>query len=335
MNETLNEPTAAFEDDEQKPVGKIILGVIAFIVVVQIGLVFYWSMQPPQFDVEARARERTGIEEGPLPKGAVTISTVIGIAETLLGKPGGYLNNDVTPPSIFMDNMPNWETGALTELRDSARSLRNDFSRSQSQSIENPLLYRADSQFSFNSRSWILPSTEGEYRRGIAALEEFLGALVGGEDQTARFFARADNLRYYLQVVEKRLGSYAQLLSASVADEGLIEMINSNEAQNLERTPWNEIDDRFFQARGYMWALLHMMEALAIDFADVIETKNATVSMQQIIRDLRGASAFKRSPVVLNGHGFGLLANHSLVLASFISRANAAVIDLRVVLERG
>jgi hypothetical protein len=39
--------------------------------------------------------------------------------------------------------------------------------------------------------------------------------------------------------------------------------------------------------------------------------------------------------VVLNGHGFGVLANHSLVLASYMSRANAAVLDLRVLMERG
>jgi hypothetical protein len=39
--------------------------------------------------------------------------------------------------------------------------------------------------------------------------------------------------------------------------------------------------------------------------------------------------------VILNGTGFGLVANHSLVMASYISRANAAVIDLRDLLEQG
>ena len=40
-------------------------------------------------------------------------------------------------------------------------------------------------------------------------------------------------------------------------------------------------------------------------------------------------------PVILNGTGFGFVANHSLVMASFISRANAAVIDLRNLLSNG
>jgi hypothetical protein len=41
------------------------------------------------------------------------------------------------------------------------------------------------------------------------------------------------------------------------------------------------------------------------------------------------------SPIILNGSGFGIFANHSLVMASYISRANAAVIDLRSLLSQG
>ena len=35
-----------------------------------------------------------------------------------------------------MDNIPNWELGALVQLRDMVRTLRNNMSRSQSQSTE-------------------------------------------------------------------------------------------------------------------------------------------------------------------------------------------------------
>jgi len=39
--------------------------------------------------------------------------------------------------------------------------------------------------------------------------------------------------------------------------------------------------------------------------------------------------------VILNGDGFGLLANHSLVMASYVSRANAGISDLRMLLAQG
>jgi hypothetical protein len=275
------------------------------------------------------------------------VAAAIEVADTLLHKPGGYLRNDMTPPGVLMDNMPSWEYGLLTELRDSVRALRNDFSRSQTQSIENEALKNADSKFNFDAEAWFLPSAEQEYKQGVAALQLYLDALTSG-DPRARFYARADNLRAYLMVVEKRLGSYGQRLSASVGDEELVAALAADpvrtegsatasgaQARNAGRTPWNEIDNVFFEARGYSWALLHMMKAIAVDFAPVLKQKNAEVSMQQIIRDLEYATMRKWSPVVLNGHGFGVLANHSLVLASYMSRANAAILDLRVLMERG
>jgi hypothetical protein len=74
---------------------------------------------------------------------------------------------------------------------------------------------------------------------------------------------------------------------------------------------------------------------LAIEVEPVLADKNAVVSMQQVIRDLEGATARMWSPVVLYGQGFSFLANHSLVLASYIARANAAVLDLRILLQQG
>jgi len=39
--------------------------------------------------------------------------------------------------------------------------------------------------------------------------------------------------------------------------------------------------------------------------------------------------------MVLNGSGYGMLANHSLVMANYLSRASAALIDLRQLLSQG
>jgi hypothetical protein len=39
--------------------------------------------------------------------------------------------------------------------------------------------------------------------------------------------------------------------------------------------------------------------------------------------------------MILNGSGFGMLANHSLVMANYISRANAGIIELSELLNQG
>ena len=77
----------------------------------------------------------------------------------------------------------------------------------------------ADPQFHFDSQSWLLPATESEYEKGIGALQNYLARLSDPAEQDAQFFARADNLRDWLAVVEKRLGSLSQRLSASVGRE--------------------------------------------------------------------------------------------------------------------
>ena len=56
---------------------------------------------------------------------------------------------------------------------------------------------------------------------------------------------------------------------------------------------------------------------------------------RSIFRELEATQQSTLSPVVLNGSGFGLFANYSLTMANYIARANAAVIDLRDLLQRG
>ena len=101
------------------------------------------------------------------------------------------------------------------------------------------------------------------------------------------------------------------------------------------KTPWLEIDDIFYETRGSAWALIQFFKAVEIDFQQVLEKKNALVSLRQIIRELEASQETLWSPMILNGSGFGFVANHSLVMASYISSANAAIIDLRNLLQQG
>ena len=40
--------------------------------------------------------------------GLATTESLIYVANTVLNKPGGYLSNDIFPPGIWLDNIPNW-----------------------------------------------------------------------------------------------------------------------------------------------------------------------------------------------------------------------------------
>ncbi len=322
---------------------KYLLGLVVF-GLIQLGLMFYYDSEPELFDVEQNAQQRAAAHGHERVTGYTTGTAFMQVAETLLNKRGGYLSNDVTPPSVLMDNIPSWEYGALVQMRDLVRVFRNDFSRSQSQSLEDPDLAKADPLFHFDNKRWLFPSTESQYRKGLKYFHNYLTRLSDPREQDAQFYARADNLVTYLQLVEKRLGGLSQKLSASVVQDRVNTDLGGDSAATQStfkpselkvKTSWWRIDDNFYEARGATWALIHFLKAIEKDFANVLEKKNATVNLKQIIRELEATQDPIWTPMILNGSGFGFFANHSLVMSSYISRANAALIDLKNLLENG
>ena len=163
----------------------------------------------------------------------------------------------------------------MQQVRDLARIIRNDHSRSQSQSREDPDITNAEPKFFFDNDSWILPPTESEYHDGIKGFKKYRDRLSGIGGSQAQFFARADNLREWLAQVEKRLGSLSRRLGDSVATDVINTDLAGDRAavanttlgdQVPVRTPWLQIDDIFFEARGTAWALVHFFRAAELRF---------------------------------------------------------------------
>ncbi|MGD9021969.1 MAG: DUF2333 family protein [Lysobacterales bacterium] len=309
------------------------------------GIMMFWlNHEPKAFDPIERARLHAEAHNHADVTGMVTTATLLEVVNIMLEKRGGYLSNDIMPPWVFLDNVPNWEFGALTQVRDLARTLRNDFCRSQTQSTEDVDLAQADPLFHYANDRWIPPDTEGRYRKGMEYVEAYLLRLADPNEPDAQFYARADNLRTWLELVEKRLGSLSQRLSASVGQDRLNTDLAGDSAATQStsspgemeiKTSWFEIDDVFYETRGSTWALIHFLKAMEVDFHDVLRKKNALISFRQIIRELESTQEPLHAPMVLNGDKFGAFANHSLVMANYISRANAAIIDLRFLLQQG
>ncbi|TDJ39067.1 MAG: DUF2333 family protein [Gammaproteobacteria bacterium] len=327
-----------------KLAGQITVASVAVYLLTVGVLGWLWDSEPDSFSVRELANQRAEQNNVAVVTGYATTTTLIRLVELLMDKRGGYLRNDVFPPGVWMDNVPSWEYGVLFQIRDMSRAMRIDFSRSQTQSTEDKDLSEAEGRFFFSSSSWIFPETENEYHKGIRYVESYLTRL-GDDDRTnAQFYARADNIRAWLVGVETRLGSLSQRLSAAVGKRQLnVDLAGDRAATQATaapretevKTPWLEIDNVFYEARGQAFALLHLLGAMDEDFASVLDDKNARVSLQQIIRELEPTQDAVWSPMILNGNGFGFVANHSLVMASYISRANAAIADLRSLLAQG
>jgi hypothetical protein len=323
---------------------KLLIAVPTALIIICLAMMFWYNNEPDMFDPVEVAQFHASEHNHADVTGTTTTSALLEVVDIMLNKRGGYMSNDILPPWIFLDNVPNWEFGALTQVRDLARVLRNDFSRSQTQSTEDPDLSEADPLFHYDHDRWFPPDTEGRYKKAMVSLEAYLTRLSDPSLPGAQFYARADNLVGWLSLVEKRLGSLSQRLSASVGQERLNTDLSGDSAATqstaaptdmIIKTPWLQIDDVFYETRGSTWALIHFLKAMEVDFHDVLRKKNALISYRQIIRELESTQEPLRAPMVLNGNQFGAFANHSLVMANYISRANAAIMDLRFLLQQG
>lgn len=320
------------------------LGIYSLIIyaVVIAALCVYWSFIPPALDVKRAiaieiTSENLGLGE-PLPKGVATTSTLIAVTETLLKKPGGYLANDMFPPGVLLDDMPSWEFGVLLQVRDMTQMLRGSLSQVGISEVVDVDLQKAEVRFNFPNRSWAFPSSESQYLAGIELLKKYNSRLMQGENRSAHFYADSQHLSDYLASVEQRLKNLSQRLTASVGpsintDASALSVAQENASEMANglytKTPWFQLDDVFYEARGSSWALIALMQGIEQDFGDVLQSKNAQASFDQIIRELKPTQQTVYSPVILNGEGFGFVANHSLVMASYLARAQAAIADCR------
>ena len=324
--------------------GSIVGGIIAAYLIATLFLTWWWDKEPHRFDVVEATALHTEISGNVPVLGYTFTHTNRELVARMLDKRGGYLSNDIFPPGVWMDNVPAWEFGVLVMVRDTGRSLRVDLARTQSQSNEEPNLAEAEGRFFYDNSSWIFPASEDEYRTGLEFTDAYLAGIADRDNPSAQFYPRADNLRRWLAGISSRLGDISQRLSESVGkrQRDLAAFGERNPDQSTPtpsdretKTPWMQIDDVFYEARGQAWALLHLLKAVKHDFKGVLEDKNALPMLQQIIRDLETTQEPIWSPVILNGGGFGFLANHSLVMASYISRVNAAIIEIQLLLEQG
>jgi hypothetical protein len=310
----------------------------------------WWGAEPDTFDVREKAVEymqQSGTEDMPI--GFVYTNTLAHMIEVLMEKPGGYISNDVAPPGLFLDNIRSWEYGALVMIRDGTTALRNHFARDQSQSMEDKDLSLAEPYFYYEPNSWALPSTESEYDKGVEALHKYMQRLQNPNagQRRAQFYSRADSLWAYLEVVIKRLGGLSTRLTASTdrfagaagilydPNNQIAPQFTEEKTKGVGKTPWLLIDDVFYEARGACWALLHILQAIKIDFGDIILDKRAMNTVDNMIHAMENALTPILSPMVLNGGGFGMFANYSLAMANYIARANAAALDLRDLMDKG
>lgn len=282
-----------------------------------LALGWYWGREPSLFPVQA----------GGGPAGSALASVQGRMALALVDKPGGYLNNDLLPPGSLADDIPAWERGVLQQMRDLSRVMSSPLGDSPPA----PDLAEVAEAFAVAPDAWGMPSVEGELARGRDALVRHRDHLAapGG----AALALREPQLRRWLAALQGRLDDLSVRLNAaqaaSLAPRGTV----APGTEAIPATSWARVDDVFFEARGSAWAQLHLLKAAELDFAGLLQARHADLNLRAAIHELEATQQPLWSPVILNGSGFGLFANHSLVLANYLHRARAELAEVQALLD--
>ena len=247
-----------------------------------------------------------------------------------------WLPNDKFWPTIFLDNMPNFQLGELEVVRYNTRVLRDNLTRMRTTDKLDPYAEKAFTSFSNDPYKWWFPRAESKWKEGYKSLEMYYENLVSGK---STFYPRADNLVQLLdQYLSLMGGVNTKLVSAareSRADSPnkKTDVIDTDEDKSDLVVPWHEIDDNFYYAQGVAYSLHLSFIAIKKDFYSVLQDKNCLNMVDKIIEDLRRCNF--EPLIVFNGDPDSIFANHSLNLSGVFNDARQKISSLTVALKQG
>ncbi len=213
----------------------------------------------------------------------------------------GWRPNDIIRPA---DNVKNYQLGVLEVTRRTVEALTERISRTGSAQAFDKDLEKARNNLMINADDYMLPSAESSYAEALNALERFKAKLENG---TAPFFTRTVNLIPLLTAYESLLGSCDDNLVKHKEDDG-------------RAVSWFRADDYFYYAQGVANAMHTILQAVAVDFETVIESRRGTDVLHHAIEALHHATVIEPW-IILDGDPDGFTANHRANLAAPISHA--------------
>lgn len=312
-----------FGENKNKIIYVIILIVLLLLIFI-LFVMFKNSLKPDLVEL-------TDIPGGK--KGAYFVKANQALAKDMKEK---WLPNDIFWPTIFLDNMPNFQLGELEVVRYNTRVLRDNLTRMRTTDKLDPHAEKAFTSFSNDPYKWMFPSSESKWEEGYNSLEMFYENLMSGQ---STFFPRADNLVQLLdQYLSLMGGANTKLVSAARPSRAVTPASNDDTNVTSENStnivvPWYEVDNNFYYAQGIAYSLHLSFKAIKKDFYSVLQDKNCIAMVDRIIEDL-GRCNFE--PVIIfNGNPDSIFANHSLNLSGIFNDARQKINSLTVALVQG
>ena len=249
-----------------------------------------------------------------------------------------WLPNDMYWPTVFLDNMPNFQIGELEVVRYNIHVLRDNLSRMRTTDKIDHKVEDTFTALSNDPHKWWFPSAESKWQNAYDDLEVYYQNMLKG---VSHFYPRGDNLIELVDDYASLMGGVNTRLINAPQRSGTVLPVDAGDKGTGKKESqlvsinisWHHIDDNFYYAQGVAYALYESFKAIKIDFRRVLEEKSAMVLVDKILENLE--RCYFEPWIVFNGSPQSIFANHSLNLSSVLNDARQKIDSLAVALRQG
>jgi len=228
---------------------------------------------------------------------------------------GWSVNDLLISPTRWLDNRANRQKGTIFATRMLLGFSATHLSKLGAVDAENPLLKEArEKRFAFSEDSWWLPSTESEYRKGIALMQQYEADLL---DNKAVFNMRTDD-RYDLLTF---------ITGKQFLDQPLGLLVQSN-----SEVPYSELDDRIYYTQGVVLVLRDVLTALFHLYPEISE-KGGAENIRIAMRGIDQICDFDPL-IVLRGAHDSVMADHRGKMARYLIEVRERLNDVAQSINR-
>lgn len=211
-------------------------------------------------------------DAGKLPeneKGKILVDAITWQMRRELQSPFGWTANDILFNRFFFDNRAYRQYGVYHATKVLMDLYSMHIAKLGTNDRESDFLYKARlNNFSINPRSFMFPSAEGSYKKGLELVERYKKSL---DDGSGVYNARTDDLyaSFDLAVGENMLGYALGLL------------------QNTQEMSFYTLDNRIYEVQGIVLVLRDFIHALYLLYPEISAKNNAEnlkVAMENLNR---------------------------------------------------
>lgn len=283
-----------------RTVKKAGLGLVGLLV---LAAPIYWGVLP--LFLQSIGDDPEFVGAPPSPDASQAVATAVALLEREIDRNGWVPNLPFFYPmsSVGADDMSHYQAGIVAALHRFALELSDQIGRIRGSSEVDADLDEAAGLLRYPPDIWYVDSgatallttpSHDQYRTALRALRRYNQRVASGE---ATFDRRSDNLLAALDRIALDLGSMSATLDDRIADRN-----------------WTAIDfdadDRFYAAKGRLYAYYLILRDLKADFAEVIAARDLERPWAEMLISM-GRAATLRPLIILNGAPDGLAApNH-------------------------